>query len=175
MQSADYVPGVSGWKFDPTTGEFELNSDVVSVSGIDPSARYCGRSRPASSEPFIVDEARVYIKQALIDEGAISGRDEELKEALARFTSSKPCLVDPHRFAVRMAKGSNGQYVCAGVGAGVDGEQKPASADEILQLLAKSISESRFGVELQSRVDAIESVRDAIRQELKPGGLLHRR
>ncbi|RVD78181.1 phage tail tip fiber protein [Pseudomonas koreensis] len=26
MQSYDYVPGVSGWKFDPVSGEFEINS-----------------------------------------------------------------------------------------------------------------------------------------------------
>lgn len=29
MQSNDYVPGVSGWKFDPVNGDFELNSCTI--------------------------------------------------------------------------------------------------------------------------------------------------
>ncbi|UFQ02987.1 DUF1983 domain-containing protein [Pseudomonas fitomaticsae] len=29
MQSNDYVPGVSGWKFDPVKGDFELNSCTI--------------------------------------------------------------------------------------------------------------------------------------------------
>lgn len=202
MQSADYVPGVSGWKMEK--GLFELNGGpfgtvrMGDLSAPEPSvtdeqlAAIC-LTKEDLSEPFIVVDGVTYINQALIGDGAISNRiiveasaradsdeacerlEEELRDALARFTSAKPFLVDAHRFAVRMAKSSAGHYYCAGVGVGVEGEQQPANADEILQLLATSISASNLGVELQSCSDAAESVRDVIRQELKPGGLLHRR
>ncbi len=33
MQSNDYVPGVSGWKFDTDAGMFELNSGRVQDEG----------------------------------------------------------------------------------------------------------------------------------------------
>lgn len=202
MQSADYVPGVSGWKMEK--GLFELNGGpfgpvrMGDLSAPEPSvtdeqlAAIC-LTKEDLAEPFVVLDGVTFINQALIADGAISNRiivevsarassdaacesrEQELKDALAGFTSSKSFLVDLHPFAVKMTKGSGGRYVCAGAGVGVLGEQKPASADEILQLLASSVSESKLGVELQSRVDAIESVRDVIRQELKPGGLLHRR
>ncbi|WP_323158253.1 hypothetical protein [Pseudomonas viridiflava] len=34
MQSHDYVSGVSGWKLDKVTGEFEINSAKISVGGL---------------------------------------------------------------------------------------------------------------------------------------------
>ncbi|KTC59112.1 hypothetical protein [Pseudomonas savastanoi] len=34
MQSSNYVPGVSGWKLDKVTGEFEINSAKISVGGL---------------------------------------------------------------------------------------------------------------------------------------------
>ncbi|ALD99835.1 phage tail tip fiber protein [Pseudomonas syringae] len=34
MQSNDYVPGVSGWKLNRLTGEFEINSAKISVGGL---------------------------------------------------------------------------------------------------------------------------------------------
>lgn len=45
MQSENYVPGVSGWKIDPSTGEFELHSRLASVHGKDSAAVYGGKSR----------------------------------------------------------------------------------------------------------------------------------
>lgn len=38
MQSKDYVPGVSGWKIDPT-GDFELNSTMGGEHNLDPEPR----------------------------------------------------------------------------------------------------------------------------------------
>ncbi|MDU8454812.1 hypothetical protein [Pseudomonas syringae group sp. J254-4] len=34
MQSSNYVPGVSGWKLDKVTGEFEINSAKISVGSL---------------------------------------------------------------------------------------------------------------------------------------------
>ncbi|KPX57087.1 hypothetical protein LCH33_002173 [Pseudomonas amygdali] len=34
MQSDNYVPNISGWKFDKLTGEFEINSAKISVGGL---------------------------------------------------------------------------------------------------------------------------------------------
>lgn len=49
MQSDNYVPGVSGWKIDPNTGNFELNSEKVSAFGTSQDAIYSSVSRPRSN------------------------------------------------------------------------------------------------------------------------------
>ncbi|WP_330508176.1 hypothetical protein V1687_16875 [Pseudomonas putida] len=202
MQSADYVPGVSGWRMEK--GWFEINGGPhgpVRIGNLEASvekpsddqlAALC-LTRQDLAEPFIVVDGVTYINQALVDGSSISariaeeasarasadealaGRTGALEAALAEWNPKSQFLVSSERFAVTMAKNPAGQYVCTGIGLGVEAEQKPASVDEILQLLTTQISESSLGVELQSRIAAMDSVRDVIRQELKPGGLLHRR
>lgn len=142
MQSADYVPGVSGWKINTATGEFEVNSDAVSVSGVDPNARYCGRS------------------QAMIDQ----------------------CVIDSARWAVKLERNGNGQYVAAGIGLGVSEFEKARAkgVGAVLDFICETVGRSALASSLRDEIDAKESslhdaVREVIRKETRPGGMLYRR
>lgn len=123
-------------------------------------------------QPFIVDGDRAYISEAFVDEGSIG---------------------TAHEFAVTMAKNANGQYVSTGLGLGIDptwGETKDGQTDmeraiekgdaaEILRLLSSTITETRLGHDLRGGIAKIaapaETIRQVIREELRPGGMLHRR
>ncbi|EFQ62396.1 hypothetical protein PFWH6_3922 [Pseudomonas fluorescens WH6] len=66
IQSSNYVPGVSGWKFDQATGEFEIEG-VVRMSA--------GRVLPnpeGKIQPFIVVDGVTYIRQSFIDDSTIT-------------------------------------------------------------------------------------------------------
>lgn len=110
MQSADYVPGVSGWKIDPTTGGFEAHSRSGSVEGCAPNARYSGVS-------------------------------------------------------LRFAHDCHERYVAAGLGLGVEDP-----VGQPLEGSAACIGSFDFDI-----TDPAEQIRQVIREELRPGGLLHRR
>lgn len=197
MQSANYVPGISGWRF---TEEFiEINGGLLGPLRIGSLDRTEGKpsnesrpSMPVADKAFIVVDGVTYINQALVEGSSIASRITEeasarasadealarrtgaLEAALAEWNPKSQFLVSSERFAVTMAKNAAGQYVCTGIGLGVEAEQKPASVDEVLQLLTTQISQSSLAVELQSKIDAMDSVRAVIRQELKPGGMLYR-
>ncbi|AZC19557.1 hypothetical protein [Pseudomonas sp. CMR5c] len=72
MQSHDYVPGVSGWKIDPTTGAFELCSNQLTVSGFDPRATYCQKPQAEADEVFVVVDGKMYINRAAIDHSLVT-------------------------------------------------------------------------------------------------------
>lgn len=156
----------------------------------------------------IVDEAST---RALADEalarriGALEKalyRDDEsegaLRDALtdwkpARTALHSQCLVSAEKFAVTMTRNSHGQYVCTGIGLGIDparGETKDDRTDmeraiekgnaaEILSLIVGQIARTELSQalcdEIAQAADPAETVRQAIREELRPGGLLHRR
>lgn len=85
MQSHDYVPGVSGWKIDPTTGAFELCSNQVTVSGSDLRATYT--QKPQAEEVFFIADGKMYINRAAIDHSLITNinvrfPDEEVRDVL---------------------------------------------------------------------------------------------
>lgn len=156
----------------------------------------------------IVDEAST---RASADE-ALAGRIGALEKALYRddesegalrdaLTDWKPggtvllsqSLVNAEKFAVTMTRNSHGQYVCTGIGLGIDplrGETKngqaameraieKGDATEILSLITDQIAWTELGQALRDEIaktaDPAETVRQAIREELRPGGLLHRR
>lgn len=131
-------------------------------------------------------------------EKAIYRGDESegaLRDALAgwkpvRTALLSQCLAIPEGFAVKMARNSHGQYVCTGIGLGIDptrGETKDDQTDmeraiekgdasEILELLSGMLADGDLGLELRSKIEEqAEAVRKVIREELRPGGLLHRR
>jgi hypothetical protein len=160
MQSADYVPGVSGWKIDTATGEFEAHSKSVSVSGVDPDARYCGRSRQVETEPFIAHEGKVCISQ----------------------TMTSQFVIDPGRWSVKLERNGNGQYVAAGIGLGVsEFEQARAKgARAVLDFISGSIERSDLAQSLLDEIERHErrqheAIREVIRKENQPGGMLYRR
>ncbi|MDU9394318.1 hypothetical protein [Pseudomonas sp. zfem002] len=154
----------------------------------------------------IIDEASA---RALADD-ALAGRIGVLEKAIYRsdggedalsdaLTDWKPggtailsqCLVGAEKFAVTTAKNSHDQYVCTGIGLGIDparGETKDGqtqadmecaiekgNASETLRPLNSQTAESGIGLELRSKIGTFETVRDVIRKELHPGGLLYRR
>ena len=142
MQSANYVPGVSGWKINIRTGEFEMADGVHVVEGRDPNLH-------------------------------LSMRLPMLTEA----PEAKPFLVSSDRFAVKVEKNGNGDVVCAGIGQGLSEFEKAEAkgAGAVLDYICAAICDTQLGQELKSRTNELsESVRQILRQELRPGGLLHR-
>ena len=66
IQSENYVPGVSGWKFDQATGEFEIEGVVRMRMGrvlLNPERKI---------QPFIVVDGVTYIRQSSIDDAAVT-------------------------------------------------------------------------------------------------------
>ncbi|AGZ36544.1 MAG: hypothetical protein ACOKSU_24880 [Pseudomonas sp.] len=217
MQSADYVPGESGWKI--TKELIEINGGLcgpVRIGDLEQS----GASRPkvhsmvgrssmrSEGKPFVVVDGVTYINQALVDDFSISSRITEettarasadeassgrigaLEAAMAEFKPSTVIFNDQSRFTLTLTKNAAGNYVTAGIGLGVDtsrGETKSGQTDveraikegdvcEVLRLLTEQITDSEPSLGLHSQIpDPADAVRDVIRQELKPGGLLHRR
>ncbi|QHD05521.1 phage tail tip fiber protein [Pseudomonas sp. R76] len=170
IQSSNYVPGVSGWKIDTDTGSFELASDRVTVSGVDPKAVYCGKSRKESHKPFIVVDGVIYISQASIEDASI---------AKAKIGNE---------WSVRICVTPDGEKYAAGLGLGVHPEclVQPdrfdingLDASKILEMLAGKISKTELCRQVLANSDQLgssfaEQVKDLLRKELMPGGLLHR-
>lgn len=118
-----------------------------------------------ADQPFAVEGDQVFISQALID---------------------------PAMWSLKMSLSSQGKYVAAGIGLDIDptqGETKDGQTDleraiekgdaaEILRLLSSEISEARLGHGLRREIakiaDPAETIRQVLREELRPGGMLHR-
>ncbi|WP_438279693.1 hypothetical protein [Pseudomonas alabamensis] len=85
-------------------------------------------------------------------------------------------------FEVKVVRGANGHYYAAGIGVGVEqaadrATEAPVDADQLLGEITKQITESKLVASLESRIAEIglqEQVRQIIRDELKPGGILKR-
>ncbi|MEE9944072.1 MAG: hypothetical protein PBV00_07035 [Pseudomonas asiatica] len=200
MQSANYVPGVSGWKI--TDEMFEINHspgvtirlgclDRSEVSGSDGQLKESRSSAQGVAKSFIVVGGVTYINQALVEDFRISARITEeasarasADEAIAGRTGALEAAITdwkprcaPGRFTLTLAQNSSGHYVATGIGVGIDQgrDDKQVGVDEALSMLCSKIGETDLGRELRAKIDAVESVREVIRKELRPGGLLHRR
>lgn len=104
-------------------------------------------------EPFIVDGDQVFLSKAFVDDGSIA-RAENLAGVGAGVESQY--VVQADRFAI-------------------DGR----SASDILRDIAGKIDETKLAQGLKEQVDLLGSnladqVKELIRKELMPGGLLHR-
>lgn len=175
MQSTNYVPGVSGWKLSKC-GSLEIEG-VVRVAGIalaEPpkciivdGLTYVRRAEQINSEqkPFIVVNGMTCISEAEVERALIAG---------AKISDL---------WSVKMQINAQGQYVAAGIGLGIQ-EKQPTEfekalakgASALLEFLARTISDTQLRAELKGRAPSsiAEQVRDAIRAEIRPGGLLHR-
>lgn len=173
IQSTDYVPGVSGWKIDTDTGAFELASSGVAVLGADPKAVYCGKSRKESQKPFIVVDGVTYIRQGFIDDATVT------KALITQECSARAAADAAISSRVSSIEVSLGQLQSQFV---VDADRfsfNDRIASEILHDIRAIIGETSLGQELKKRVAQIDgsvsaAVKEVIRAELKPGGLLHR-
>lgn len=151
MQSSDYVPGVSGWKMHKD-GRLEIEGAVR--VGVTPSAE----DKPLPP-PFMIMDGVVYISQAEIKRGTIENPQ------IVKDWSVKTVPL-------------NGRHVVSGIGMGVD-SQFLVSADqfaingrdasEILSEISSMISETQLVADLR------EKIKGVIREELQPGGILHRK
>jgi hypothetical protein len=105
MQSKNYVPGVSGWKFHEDTGEFEIEGTVRLKVGAPAS------SAKQEPKPFVVVGGVTYINQALI----------------ARIAAEPVADKLSAQWSVKMQITQDGKYVAAGVGVGLgsDGVWRP--------------------------------------------------
>lgn len=101
MQSANYVPGVSGWKL-------HKNGSLEFKSSGDPCLSSVGKEE--SPKPFIVVDGVTYIRQESVDEASIQ----------------KPKLTPQWTVKLELL---NGQYVAAGIGLGIE-SQFLVSADK---------------------------------------------
>ncbi|MHC8408292.1 phage tail tip fiber protein [Pseudomonas sp. TMB3-21] len=161
MQSTDYVPGVSGWKIGKELMEF--NGGPWGPVRIGDLSKAVDSKSPADKpqpEPFIVVDGVAYIRQAEVDEARIP----------------KPKIASEWSVKVELL---NGRYVASGIGLGLD-SQFLVSADrfavngrdagQILDDFASHISATAEQIK-----PVAETVRDVLREELKPGGILHRK
>lgn len=175
---------------------FVVEGDQVYISQalIDQFATKAQISEEASARALgdLVLTSRIDALEARLSAGDDSAG--ALRDALNDWKPGTALLAGQHstaidRYAVTLAKNINGQYVCAGVGLGIDpakGETKDGQTDmeraikkgdvsEVLGLLSGMLADSDLGLELRSKIeDQAEAVREVIREELRPGGLLHR-
>jgi len=103
-----------------------------------------------NGEPFVVIDGQVFLSQAAIDEG--------------RFA------IDSSQYKVRVEQAENGHYYAAGCGVGVTESDygKALEAGRGMEYISGLVKESALGSSLH------EQVRQVIRDELKPGGMLRR-
>lgn len=100
--------------------------------------------------PFVVIDGQVFLSQAAIDEG--------------RFA------IDSSQFKVRVEQAENGHYYAAGCGVGVTESDygKALEAGRVMEYISGLVKDSALGSSLH------EQIRQVIRDELKPGGMLRR-
>lgn len=122
---------------------------------------------PEQPEPFKFDGDQVYISETMIQGSIIKS----------------PW---PAAWCVRMQIGENGKHYAAGIGLPsqilVSADRfaiNDRSASDILRDIAGKIDETKLGQDLKEQEDLLGSsladqVKELIRKELMPGGLLHR-
>lgn len=120
------------------------------------------------SEPFIVVDGVTYINEAVIKEATLDSR------------------LSPN-WTLRVQEGVNGPYA-AGIGMGLSSQfivsadrfaVNGRNASDILRDIAGKIGETSLGQQLKEQIEQstlamADQVKDVIRTELQPGGLLHR-
>ncbi|MGY2157154.1 phage tail tip fiber protein [Pseudomonas tolaasii] len=123
--------------------------------------------QPELEQPFKVDGDQVFINDATIQDGIVKS----------------PLWA---AWGVRMERGENGRYYAAGIGLPsqilVSADRfaiNDRGASDILRDIAGMIGETKLGEDLKEQVELLGSnladqVKAVIRNELMPGGLLHR-
>ncbi|AJO76483.1 hypothetical protein [Pseudomonas sp. MRSN 12121] len=169
MQSHDFVEGVSGWRLSKDKLELFGGPWPIIIGNFDAPE---SRSATDQLEPFIVTDGVTCLRKKEVDNASIAS----------------PKLSDA--WAVNMEL-LNGKPVVAGIGAGLDSqfqvnadryaircrpEDSPQPGDALktggvtsmLDAMASTISETSLGKDLAGQI------RDTLRAELKPGGMLYR-
>lgn len=145
---------------------------TITSNGI-PRVRIGNLEKPDAPKPFIIVDGVTYIREGFIEDATV--------------TSAK---IDTN-WSVKMQLTADGRYVAAGIGQGLDSQfpvnaerfaiQEPTEFEQamakggeaVLELLVRGVSDTALGHELASPIT--DQLRDVLRAELRPGGLLHRR
>ncbi|NMY04625.1 hypothetical protein HBO12_16825 [Pseudomonas sp. WS 5059] len=166
IQSSNYVPGVSGWKIDNKTGEFEMHCAALSVVGKDEAALYSGAAVTHSPKRSIVIDGVTYINKACIKEASIKA---------SILSSGKVVMVgvgllDERESLADAIKGWHDR-----IGSALEAGGVSAAIDKMAQVVADTELGKELLVDIGRRNSGIaDLVKDIIRTELMPGGLLHR-
>ena len=160
MQSVNYVPGVSGWKLQKNESlEFNSSGDPC-LSSV---------KKEEAPKPFIIVDGVTYIRQ----------------ESSNESSTEKPKLTPQWTVKLELL---NGQYVAAGIGVGIASQflvtadrfaVNDRDAQQILDELADRISQTELVSAMAAQAEQIKpiakTVREVLREELQPGGILHRK
>lgn len=154
--------------------------------------RYGNLSEPEQPQPFQVVDGKVFISETAIQDSTITNLRVTPAPGDALKAGSCSSLLDT--WSVRMEL-HGGKYVAAGMGLGIDsqtlvsahefaikessefGRAVAKGADAAQDLLAQKISELELCKALKEwrPASVADSVREVIREEIRPGGLLHRK
>ena len=225
IQSSNYVPGVSGWKINSLSGEYEINSCTLGSAASAPErqmvsvevaswSKYDLPKNAANLIQFMQAElkrvpeqyrhaaefeefdasygdesfnSRLFLSYSRIEtEEELEDRLEKANVAGTRINLVGGVLSVSHDGVLRARIGNLQKdelpqpFVVVGgkvfvsqalVVAGML-PIKHSSAQQVLDKISTVISESSLAAALESPIPGI--VRDTIRDELRPGGLLHR-
>lgn len=159
MQSANYVPGVSGWKL-------HKNGSLEFKSSGDPCLSSVGKEEPP--KPFIVVDGVTYIRQELSNESS----------------TEKPKLTPQWTVKLELL---NGQYVAAGIGLGIASQflvsanqfaiKEPNSfetarekgADAVMDFLAGKTLDTKLGEDLKAKISTMDLIKEAVMQGVTLG------
>ena len=176
IQSSNFVPGVSGWKIDTKTGEFEMHCAALSVVGKDEAARYGGAAVTHSPKRSIVIDGVTYINEACIKEASVEGRLPVFYTIKASILSSGEAVLvgvgplDERESLADAIKGWHG-----GVGSALKAGGVSAAIDKMAQVIGDTALVKELLVDIGRLNGGIaDDVKEVIRAELMPGGLLHR-
>ena len=121
---------------------------------------------PVKPQPFKVDGDQVFINETFLHDASITNAKIVPGGKLYAGTGLGS-IIDPSRFEIASQHPELGRAFIAG------------DASNILDLLKGQIEVDNLGEALRDRIDKIyetvnEKVKEVIRSELRPGGLLHR-
>lgn len=151
MQSANYMPGVSGWKMFED-GQLEVNGAVRVVLG------KAAEEKP-EPKPVIIVDGVTYISEAEVERAAIAN------QRLKQDWSIKTVLLDDRQVFAGVGLGIDQQFLVSADKFAINGRDATETLDE----LASVIATTELGATLQ------EKIKDLLREELQPSGILHRR
>ena len=164
MQSPDFVEGVSGWRLSKDRLELYGAHYPVILGKLDEPEPEVSEKSP---KPFIIVDGVTYIRQAKLD----ANWQVKMEPLNGKYVASgvgvgleSPFLVNADRWAIN---GSSG-------GAPQPGDAlKAGGFGSMLDGMAGKITRTELGQDLQTKVIA-EQIRDVLRAELTPGGMLYR-
>lgn len=156
MQSSNFVEGVSGWRI--ADGRIELYGGLAPI---------ILEKAPEPEQPFVIVDGVTYISEAAIKDGSIDkvkiGDGWSVK--METTAGGQKCAAS---FGLGLQAAGASQFVVDADRFAINGRD----ASEILDMIAGKISETELGAGLKSPI--ADQVREVIRAECKPGGMLYR-